>query len=141
MNKTSRDIQDRLVHHHPVHTKNDINSLTFQDNKIGRKYSPSKLEWDFTGHTISNHSASGSVDRIRHFGSTESRLSLLSTGYAHEVMRSSIIKQYNDWVLIQEERTSKNFLTRRNILDHNEVGTTNPRRRCVDHRLLLTAKR
>jgi hypothetical protein len=42
-------------------------------------------------------------------------------------------------VLEQKECTRKYFLTRRNLLDHTEVGTTSPQRRCVDHHFLLTA--
>jgi hypothetical protein len=44
-------------------------------------------------------------------------------------------------MLEQEEHTNKNFLTGRNILNHSDVGTANPQRWCVDHRLLLTARR
>jgi hypothetical protein len=33
MNQTSRDVQNSLVHLHLVHTKNDIDSLAFQDDK------------------------------------------------------------------------------------------------------------
>jgi hypothetical protein len=56
-------------------------------------------------------------------------------------MRSSRVEQYNNGMLQQVERTSKNFLTVRNLLDRSEVGTTNPQRRCRDHRLLMTARR
>jgi hypothetical protein len=80
VNQMSRDIQHSSMRPHPVHTKNDIDPLTFQDNKSGRKHSPDKLKWDFTCNLISNHSASRSVDRVRHLGSTESKPSLLSTG-------------------------------------------------------------
>jgi hypothetical protein len=80
MNQTSRDVQNNLVHIHLVHTKNNINSLAFQDDKTGWEHSPDKLKWDFTGHPIGNHSASGSADRIWHFCSIESKLTLLSTG-------------------------------------------------------------
>jgi hypothetical protein len=38
-------------------------------------------------------------------------------------MRSFKIEQNNDWVLIQKEYTSKNFLTMRNLLQRSEVGT------------------
>jgi hypothetical protein len=64
MNQVSRDVQNIFVHLHPVHTKNNINSLAFQDDKAGQKHSPNKLKWDFTDHPIGNHSASGSADRI-----------------------------------------------------------------------------
>jgi hypothetical protein len=116
VNQTSRDVQHNSMHLHTVHTKNDIDPLIFQDNKSGMKHSPSKLEWDFTGHLISNHSASGSADRRRHLGSTESKAGLLTTGQAKEIMRSSKIKQNNDRVLLQKEHTSKNLLTKRNLL-------------------------
>jgi hypothetical protein len=86
MNQTSRDIQHNSMHLHPVHIKNDIDPLTFQDNKGGRKHSPNRLKWDFTGHLISNHSASGSANRIRHLGSIESNTSLLSTDQAQKIM-------------------------------------------------------
>jgi ABC-type lipopolysaccharide export system ATPase subunit len=89
------------MHLHLVHTKNDIDPLIFQDNKSGVKHLPSKLEWDFMGHLISNHSASESANRIRHLGSIESNAGLLSTGQAQEIMQSSRIKQNNDQVLIQ----------------------------------------
>jgi hypothetical protein len=75
----SRDVQHSLVHLHPFHTKNGIDSLAFQDNKTGQKHSPDKLEWDFMDHLIGNHSASGSANRIWHQCSTESKLDLLST--------------------------------------------------------------
>jgi CRISPR/Cas system-associated protein Csm6 len=80
MNQTSGDVQHSSMHFHPVYTKNDIDPLTFQDDKSGRKHSPGKLKWDFTSHLISNHSASVSADRIRHLDSTESKLGLLSIG-------------------------------------------------------------
>jgi hypothetical protein len=35
MNQTSRDVQNNLVHIHLVHTKNNIDSLAFQDDKTG----------------------------------------------------------------------------------------------------------
>jgi hypothetical protein len=140
MNQMSRDVQNSLVHLHLVHTKNNIDSLAIQDDKTSREHSHDKLEWDFMGHPIGNHSADGSADIIWHFCSTESKLSLLSTGLAHEVIRCSKIELYNDWMLQQEEHTSKNFLTRRNLLDHSEVGTTNSRRRWANHCLLLTAR-
>jgi hypothetical protein len=76
------------------------------------------------GHLISNHSASGSANRIRHLGSIE-------------IMRSSRIKQNTDRMLIQKEHTCKNLLTKRNILQCSEVGTTNPRRRWADRNLRL----
>jgi hypothetical protein len=79
MNQMSRDVQNSLVHLHPVHTINIIDSLAFQDDKTGQKHLPNKLKWDFTDHPIVNHSASGSADRIWYFCSTESKLSLLST--------------------------------------------------------------
>jgi hypothetical protein len=41
-------------------------------------------------------------------------------------------------VLIQKECTGKNFLTRRNLLQCSEVGTTNSQRRWVDHNFWLT---
>jgi hypothetical protein len=90
------------------------------------------------GHLISNHSAPGSANRIRHLGSIESNAGLLSTGQAQEIMRSSIIKQNNDWVLVQKECTGKNLLTKRNLLQCSEVGTTKPRRRWADRNLRLT---
>jgi hypothetical protein len=74
VNQTSRDVQHNSMHLHLVHTKNGIDPLIFQDNKSCVKHLPSKLEWDFTGHLISNYSTSGSVDRIRYFGSTESNV-------------------------------------------------------------------
>jgi hypothetical protein len=80
MIQTSRDIQHSLVHLHPVHTENDINSLAFQNDKSGWKHSPSKLEWDFMDHLVGNHSASESANGIRGLHSTEGKLSLLSTG-------------------------------------------------------------
>jgi hypothetical protein len=80
MNQTSRDIQNSLVHLHPVHTQNNIYLLTFKDDKTGREHSLDKLEWDFMDHTIGNHSASGSANGIQYFCSPESKLSLLSTG-------------------------------------------------------------
>jgi hypothetical protein len=74
------DIQHGLMHLHLVHTKNDIDPLPFQDNKSSQKHSSGKLKWDFMGHLISNHLASGSADRVRHLDSTESKPGLLSTG-------------------------------------------------------------
>jgi hypothetical protein len=53
-------------------------------------------------------------------------------------MRSSKIKQNNDRVLVQKERTGKNLLTKRNLLQRSEVGMTNPRRRWVDRNLRLS---
>jgi hypothetical protein len=53
-------------------------------------------------------------------------------------MRSFRIKQKNDWVLVQKERTSKNFLTKWNLLQHGEVGAANSQRRWVDRSLWLT---
>jgi hypothetical protein len=79
VNQMSRDVQHGSMHVHPVHTKNDVDSLPFQDNRSSRKHSPDKLKWDFTGHLISNHSTSGSADRVRHLGSIESKYDLLST--------------------------------------------------------------
>jgi hypothetical protein len=35
MNQTSRDVQHNSMHLHPVHTKNDIDPLAFQDDKGG----------------------------------------------------------------------------------------------------------
>jgi 5-methylcytosine-specific restriction endonuclease McrA len=64
MNQTSRDAQHNFVHLHPVHPKDNINSLPFQDDKTGQKHSPNKLKWDFTDHTIGNHSASESGNGI-----------------------------------------------------------------------------
>jgi hypothetical protein len=101
---------------------------------------PSKLKWDFMGHLISNHSTSRSANRIRHLGSIESNIGILSTGQAQEIMRSTIIKQNNDRVLVQKERTSKNLLTKRNLLPHSEVGTANPQRQWVGHNFRLTDK-
>jgi hypothetical protein len=43
MNQMSIDVQHRLVHIHLVHTKNNIYSLTFQDDKTGQKSSPGEL--------------------------------------------------------------------------------------------------
>jgi hypothetical protein len=80
VNQMSRDVKHSPMHLHPVHTKNDIDSLTFQDDKSSQKHSPDKLKWDFMSHLISNHSVSESADRIRHLGSTESKPSLLGTG-------------------------------------------------------------
>jgi hypothetical protein len=53
-------------------------------------------------------------------------------------MRTSKIKRYDNRVLIQEERTSKNILTMRNLLQRSEVGTANSRRWWADHSLWLT---
>jgi hypothetical protein len=53
-------------------------------------------------------------------------------------MRSSRIKQNNDRVLVQKESTDKNFLTKWNLLQCGEVGTTNSRRRWADRSLWLT---
>jgi hypothetical protein len=52
MNQTSRDIQHNLMHLHPVHIKNDIDHLAFQDDKGGRKHSPNRLKWDFRARLI-----------------------------------------------------------------------------------------
>jgi hypothetical protein len=41
-------------------------------------------------------------------------------------------------VLVQKERTSKNLLTERNLLQCSEIGTANPRRRWADLNLRLT---
>jgi hypothetical protein len=79
VNQMSGDVQHGSMHLHPVHAKNNIDSLTFQDEKGGGKHSPSKLKWDFMDHLSSNHSASGSADRVRHLGRTESKPDLLST--------------------------------------------------------------
>jgi hypothetical protein len=70
MNQMSEDVQHSSMHLHPVHTKNDIDSLTFQDDKSGGKHSPNKLEWDFMDHLVGNHSASESVNGIRSWCST-----------------------------------------------------------------------
>jgi hypothetical protein len=80
VNQTSEDVQHDSMHLHPVHAKNDIDSLTFQDDKSGGKHSPSKLEWDFMDHLIGNHSASRSADRIRGWCSTGVELGLSSIG-------------------------------------------------------------
>jgi hypothetical protein len=53
-------------------------------------------------------------------------------------MRSSRIKQNNDRVLVQKERTDKNLLTKMNLLQQSEVGTANPQRRWVERNLRLT---
>jgi hypothetical protein len=66
MNQTSRDIQNNLVPLHPVHTENDIYSLTFQDDETGLKHSPNELKWNCMDHTIGNRSASGSGHGIRY---------------------------------------------------------------------------
>jgi hypothetical protein len=66
VNQKSGDVQHNSMHLHLVRTKNDIDFLTFQDDKSGRKHSLGKLKWDFMAHLISNHSASGSADRIRY---------------------------------------------------------------------------
>jgi hypothetical protein len=76
----SGDVQQGSMHLHLVHTKNDIDSLTFQDNKSARKHSPSKLEWDFMDHLVGNHLASGSANRIRSWCSTKVELGLSSIG-------------------------------------------------------------
>jgi hypothetical protein len=65
VNQTSGDVQHSSMHLHPVHTKNNIDSLTFQDDKSGWKHSSSKLEWDFMDHLVGNHSASRSANKIR----------------------------------------------------------------------------
>jgi hypothetical protein len=80
VNQMSGDVQHSLMHLHPVHTKNDIDSLTFQDDKSGGKRSPNKLEWDFMDHLVGNHSASGSANGIRGWCSTEVELGLSSIG-------------------------------------------------------------
>jgi hypothetical protein len=59
------------------------------------------------GHLICSHSASGSANRIKHLGSIESNIGLLSTSQAQEFMQSSGIKQKNDRVLVQKERTGR----------------------------------
>jgi hypothetical protein len=106
--------------------------------RVDEKNPPSKFKWDFSGHLICNHSASGSANRIRHLGSIESNASLLSTGQAQEIMQSSRIKQNNDRVLVQKERTGKNLLTKRNLLQRSEDGRANPRRRWADRNIWLT---
>jgi hypothetical protein len=78
VNQTSGDVQHGSMHLHPVHTKNGIDSLTFQDDKSGGKHSPSKLEWDFMDHLVGNHSTSRSANGIRGCGSTEVELGLSS---------------------------------------------------------------
>jgi hypothetical protein len=80
VNEPSRDVQHTSMHLHPVHTKNDIDSLTFHDDKSGWKHSPSKLEWDFMDHMVGNHSTSRSANGIRSQRSTEVELGLSSTG-------------------------------------------------------------
>jgi hypothetical protein len=52
MSQTSRDVQNSFVHLHLVHTKNNIDSLTFENHKTSRKHTPDKLEWDFMDHTM-----------------------------------------------------------------------------------------
>jgi hypothetical protein len=52
-------------------------------------------------------------------------------------MRSSGIKQNNDRVLIQKERTSKNFLTKWNLLQRGEVGAANYQKWWVDRSFWL----
>jgi hypothetical protein len=79
MNQMSKHVQNSFVHLHPVHTKNNVDALTFQDDKTGRKHSPNKFEWDFMDLSIGNHSASRSANRIWYFCSRKSKLSLLST--------------------------------------------------------------
>jgi hypothetical protein len=64
MKQTSTDVQNSLVHHHPIHTKNDINPLAFQDDKTCQEHSPDKLEWDFMDDLISSHLDPGSVNGI-----------------------------------------------------------------------------
>jgi hypothetical protein len=90
------------------------------------------------GHLISIHLTSGSANRIRHLGSRKSNAGLLSTGQAQEIMQSSRIKQNNNRALVQKERTGKNLLTKKNLLQCSEVGTANPRRRWADRNLRLT---
>jgi hypothetical protein len=80
VNEMSGDVQHRSMHLHQVHSKNDIDSLTFQDDKSGGEHSPSKLEWDFIDHLIDNHLASGSDNGIRGWCSIEVELGLLSIG-------------------------------------------------------------
>jgi hypothetical protein len=53
-------------------------------------------------------------------------------------MQSSRIKQNNDQVLIQKECTSKNFLTKWNLLQRGEVGVANSQRWWANHNLWLT---
>jgi hypothetical protein len=71
MNQTNEDVQQVLVHLHPIRTQNNIYSLTFQDNKTGREHSLDKLEWGFMDHPIDNHLTSRSANRIRYFNSPE----------------------------------------------------------------------
>jgi hypothetical protein len=68
VNQTSRDVQHNSMHLHPLYTKKDIDPLAFYDDKGGWKHSSNNLKWDFTGHLISNHPASGTANRIRHLG-------------------------------------------------------------------------
>jgi hypothetical protein len=56
-------------------------------------------------------------------------------------MRSSRVEQNNDRVVVQKERTDKNFLMKRNLLQHSEVGAANSQRRWVDRNLRLTDMR
>jgi hypothetical protein len=64
MNQMSRDVQNSLVPLHPVYTQNHIFYLTFQDDETSQKYSPDKLKWNCTDHTIGNHSASRSGNGV-----------------------------------------------------------------------------
>jgi hypothetical protein len=78
MNQMNKYVQNSFLHLRPVHTYNNIYSLTFQDDKTGREHSLDKLEWDFMHHPINNHSFSGSANGIWYFSSPKSKLSLLS---------------------------------------------------------------
>jgi hypothetical protein len=80
VNQMSEDVQHSSMHLHPVHTKDDIDSLTFQDDKSGEKHSPNKLELDFMNHLIGNHSASGSANGIRGLCNIEVESDLSSIG-------------------------------------------------------------
>jgi hypothetical protein len=79
VNEMSRDGQHHSMHLHPVHNKNDINSLTFKDDKSGGKHSLSKLKRDFMDYLVGNHSASRSANGIRDWCSTWVELGLSNT--------------------------------------------------------------
>jgi hypothetical protein len=66
MNQMSGDVQNSLVPLHPIHTNNNIYSLTIQCDETGRKHSPDELQRNCMDHMIGNHSASGSGDGIRY---------------------------------------------------------------------------
>jgi hypothetical protein len=53
-------------------------------------------------------------------------------------MRSHKIEQNNDRMLVQKECTSKNFLTKRDLLQRSEVGAANSQGRWADCSLRLT---